>query len=180
MPEQHDDALIERLRVSVQTHVFPTNEYAWRNLQILPPVSEDDVARAETQLGFALPSFLRRLYREVGNGGFGPGYGLFPLDSGSASLDSVVTAYAAMRAMTQQDIDENWEDEEDKPSLWPERILMICDWGCNIYSLLNCSSPDLQMLRMDSNASFSKWAASSRPHCSSGSRPGWLGSRCFT
>src|SRR5690348_4575389 len=158
---QRDDQLIGQLKQAMKTGVYPAHEYSWRAPVVSPPVSHAEIAEAEARLGFALSPFLPRLYCEVGNGGFGPGYGLFPLDSGSSDLDSIVTAYAAMRAMTQQEIDENWADEDDKPSLWPARILMVCDWGCNIYSLVNCSSSDLQVLRMDSNASVSEWAVES-------------------
>lgn len=60
--------------------------------------------------------------------------------------------------MSQEDIDEHWADEEEKPVLWPEQVLMLCDWGCNIYSCLDCSSSDLPIFRMDSNISFVEWA----------------------
>ncbi len=158
---QRDDQLIEQLKRAMKTGVYPTHEYSWHAPVVAPPASHADFVEAEAHLGFALSPFLQRLYCEVGNGGFGPGYGLFPMDTGSSDLDSIVTAYAAMRAMTQQDIAENWADEDDKPSLWPARVLMVCDWGCNIYSLVNCVSSDLQVLRMDSNASLSEWAVES-------------------
>jgi len=35
-------------------------------------------------MGFALPPLLERLYSEVGNGGFGPGYELCGLSGGFA------------------------------------------------------------------------------------------------
>ena len=56
--------------------------------------------------------------------------------------------------MTQKDLDEHWADEVMKPALWPAHMLIICDWGCNIYSVLNCVSPDLTIYRMDSNENF--------------------------
>lgn len=43
------------------------------------PLGEQGINEAERQLGFALPGLLRRLYAEVGNGGFGPYYGFYPL-----------------------------------------------------------------------------------------------------
>ncbi len=158
---QRDDQLLEQLKQAMKTGAYPTREYSWRAPVVASPASHAEIAEAEARLGFALSPFLRRLYCEVGNGGFGPGYGLFPLDTGNSDMDSIVTAYTAMRAMTQREIDENWADEDDKPSLWPARVLMVCDWGCNIYSLVNCASSDLQVLRMDSNESFSEWAVES-------------------
>ncbi len=156
--DQRESALIERLKETIRTHHHPTEEYSWHHQTPSSPVTGDDLAQAEIQLGFELPSFLRRVYLEVGNGGFGPGYGLFPLNTHSSSIDSLVTAYLAMRSMSQEDSDEHWTDEEEKPVLWPERVLMLCDWGCNIYSCLDCSSSDLPIFRMDSNVSFVEWA----------------------
>jgi SMI1 / KNR4 family (SUKH-1) len=159
MQEQKENTLIERLKETIRTNRHPTGEYTWHRQIASPPVTVEELAQAEVQLGFELPTFLRRLYLEVGDGGFGPGYGLFPLNAHNPSTDSLVTAYLGMRSMSQKDIDEHWADEEVKPSLWPERVLMICDWGCNIYSCLNCSSPDLPILRMDSNVNFMvEWA----------------------
>jgi len=42
----------------------------------LRPASPEAVDEAEEAFGFPLPGLLRRLYAEVGNGGFGPGYGI--------------------------------------------------------------------------------------------------------
>src|SRR5229473_7003592 len=41
-----------------------------------PPATVDQLQETETLLGFALPPFLRILYAEIANGGFGPAYGL--------------------------------------------------------------------------------------------------------
>jgi hypothetical protein len=43
---------------------------------IAPPASVAELDEAEAALGFAIPTLLRRLYTEVGTGGFGPKYGL--------------------------------------------------------------------------------------------------------
>jgi hypothetical protein len=158
MQEQREDILIERLKEIIRTSRHATGEPTLHHQRNCSPVTEEELLQAEAQLGFALPSFLHRIYLEVGNGGFGPGYGLFPLHTPNSSLDSLVTAYLGMRSMSQEDIDEHWADEEEKPVLWPERVLMLCDWGCNIYSCLDCSSSDLPIFRMDSNVSFVEWA----------------------
>jgi hypothetical protein len=41
-----------------------------------PPATDLQLAETERLLGFALPAALRGLYKEVANGGFGPGYGI--------------------------------------------------------------------------------------------------------
>lgn len=48
----------------------------------LAPASAEAVADAERRLGHRLPPLLRRLYREVANGGFGPGYGILGVAGG--------------------------------------------------------------------------------------------------
>jgi hypothetical protein len=52
---------------AVKAKVSPTS---------VPPVSSAAIAEAEIRLGFNLPVLLRELYQCVGNGRFGPGYGL--------------------------------------------------------------------------------------------------------
>lgn len=149
MQTQPEDILIEQLKDMAQRDG-------------VSPVTEEELLQAEAQLGFALPSFVRRLYGEVANGGFG---GMFPLNGrrrsawSAAPLDTVVTAYLAMRSLSREDVEKHWSDEDEKPALWPQHTLMICDWGCNIYSCLDCASPDLPVLRMDSNRNFLvEWA----------------------
>ena len=74
---------------------------------------------------------LRRLYLEVGDGRFGPGYGLLSLhDVGDGEL-SLVDTYLEMR-----------KDSEGGPSwAWPSGLVAFCDWGCNMYSCLDCNGP---------------------------------------
>lgn len=163
MQEQRENILIERLKAIIQTSRHATGEPTWRPQRNCSPVTEEELIQAETQLGFALPSLLRRIYLEVGNGGFGPGYGLLPLNeippNAVHGMESLVAEYQGMKAFSQKDIDEYFVEEEEKPALWPERVLILCDWGCNIYSCLDCFSSDLPIFRMDSNENFLvEWA----------------------
>ncbi|RST03108.1 SMI1/KNR4 family protein [Streptomyces sp. WAC07149] len=71
-----DDLLLERL-----------HDLAWRSASSggsaagppFPPLTPTEVERAERRLGYRLPELLRRLYTEVGDGGFGPEGGLASL-----------------------------------------------------------------------------------------------------
>lgn len=163
MQEQREQRLIERLKEIIQTGCHATGEPTWRPQRNWSPVTEEELAQAETQLGFPLPRLLRRIYLEVGNGGFGPGYGLLPLNELPPNVGpdtaSLVAEYQGMRAFSQQDIEEYFAEDEEKPTLWPEHVLILCDWGCNIYSCLDCSPPELPIFRMDSNENFLvEWA----------------------
>jgi len=77
---------------------------------LAPPPGGEDFAETETALGFALPTALKQLYATIGDGGFGPGDGLF-------SLAEMVAQY---RDMT---------DEPAGPTgqLWPASLLPLCD-----------------------------------------------------
>jgi len=83
------------------------------------------VEAAEKALGFALPPLLVRLYREVGNGGFGPG--LFGLPPEGPRLNDEVDMIALYHSMRDH-------------CTWPERVLPIADLGCAMWTCLDCAS----------------------------------------
>ena len=90
-------------------------------VQPLPPLTPAPltaVIEAEDLIGAPLPSLLRRLYLEIGNGGFGPGHGVLGLAGG----------YPDDTKRTATDI--------HRQRVFPETLLAICDWGCAIYSLV--------------------------------------------
>jgi hypothetical protein len=105
--------------------------------------SPSQLAADEERLGFALPPMLKRLYVEIGNGGFGPGYGLIGI-SGGVPDDLGRTATEAYRGLRSQ--------ERSPPGWsWPEALLPICHWGCGITSCVDCSTPDFRMRIFDPN-----------------------------
>jgi len=93
-----------------------------------PPVTRQLLKQAESALGFALSGFLRQLYLRVGNGGFGPGYGLIAL-RGEPTLYGLDLIDLYLKLV----------NDPPPPPLnpWPRPYLMIADWGCNIVSVLN-------------------------------------------
>jgi hypothetical protein len=106
----------------------------------LSPASSDAVDEAEHALGFPLPRLLRRLYLEVGNGGFGPGYGIlgvrdgFTDDLGDTALDAYRRFHSLRRDFSV-----------------PDSLLPICHWGCAIYSLVDCATASIDMWACDPN-----------------------------
>lgn len=144
MPRMSGDELLSALRERL-TH------------DARPPLSEPALCEAEARLGFALPLLLRRVYGEVANGGFGPR--LLPLTLPNESfsawrLNSVVLWYRGLR--DELPTLEDFDPEVDDPphSEWPAGLLMISDWGCNIYSLVDCSQEEMSVLRHDNNISL--------------------------
>ncbi len=108
----------------------------------LVPAPADAVEEAEDLIGCQLPPLLRRLYLEVGNGGFGPGYGMLGLRGGHragnrwAALDFYRAAHDPSSAY--------W-------SFLPAGLLPVCYWGCGIYSFIDCSRPEGPMWGWDPN-----------------------------
>ncbi|GAA3829117.1 hypothetical protein GCM10022206_79710 [Streptomyces chiangmaiensis] len=88
----------------------------WGRPSLPEPVEDAALTRAEAALGFSPPPLLAGLYRRIGDGGFGPEYGLLPLlDSPPAGEPTAVPQYLANR--------ESGRKHSDWP--WPEGVLPI-------------------------------------------------------
>lgn len=114
------DAVVRRIATGGYIDEVPASRLA--SLRPAPPAA---VAEAEELAGRSLPSLLRRLYLEVGNGGFGPGYGLLGLRHGhrTGGLDALTGLNRG--------------------------VLTLCEWGCGINSELNLT--DGQICGYDPN-----------------------------
>lgn len=101
-----------------------------------PPTSVEAVEAAEHVLGYPLPSLLRRLYMQVGNGGFGPGYGIIGLLEG----DEARHPRSELRHR-------RWTTAcPAGTALFP-----LCTWGCAIYSFVDCADAEARMWAWDPN-----------------------------
>jgi hypothetical protein len=161
-----EDTLIGRLKQQISTGKSPSEEYGMLRQYADPPLTMADLIEAEAKLGFSLPPLLKRIYCEVGNGGFGPGYRLykFALDP---SVDdrydrALVDTYLALHPPGDAgfSLSPGEESAEGQQPIcyyeYPPQVLMICDWGCNIYSFIDCSSPEYRVLRKDHNYSLTE------------------------
>jgi len=137
-----EDLLIEELKALACKGTFPApcqSEYQGVTYHVNLPVTQADLADAEKLLGFALPPFLKRVYLEVGNGGFGPGYGLAPLFTPALFPEEEVYFQPSLVHTT---LCYRGKD-------WPETLLYLCGWGCNIYSSIDCSHPQYPIVRSE-------------------------------
>ncbi|HVR62942.1 MAG TPA: SMI1/KNR4 family protein [Polyangia bacterium] len=136
--------LIAKLRERAADASLATDEAADITSGATVPVDDVSIARAETLLGRRLPSLLRDAYSNVGDGGFGPGYGLLRLlpDPRSADVESVVGLYTALCSI----------DPEDAAWSWPVDLIPFCDWGCAIRTCVDSSTPDGTIITFDPNA----------------------------
>lgn len=115
-----------------------------------PVALEAAMAIDEQRLGFTLPPLLKRLYAEIGNGGWGPGYGLIGLTGGKPDdLGNTATSSYIVR---------RGRDPEEPDWQWPEGLLPICHWGCAIYSCVDCLDAAASMTVFDPNESVSSWS----------------------
>lgn len=108
----------------------------------LPPVAAKALQAAERAIGFNLPELVRILYLKVGNGGFGPEYGIVGT-KGGAKLDgcTLETCY------------QNMVDLESENSVWrwPKHLLPLANYGCGMWSCVDCEYQKLPMILWDPN-----------------------------
>jgi hypothetical protein len=127
----NDDELLQAFRERVASLLDPDDPAP----EPYPFASPEEIALTETHLGFHLPPLLRSVYG-IANGGIGPGNGLLPVGEDEDTLAAVYRSFA----------DATYAPSSGEPGFdqypWPERLLPICDWGCAIWSCLDCRSAD--------------------------------------
>jgi len=126
--------LIRRLQRRIQTE--PTVDMACcPPIRPRPPVSQKQLAQAEAKIGFPLPPLVRDIYTQVGDGGFGPGYGFIQL------------GHLVVRRQNINAVEECPDEEEDyEPLEWPDQFVDLVGWGCLYYSGILCDEPSCPVL----------------------------------
>jgi len=123
--------------------------------ELLPLATVEAVKAAQDAVGFHFPTLLERLWIEVANGGFGPGYGLFGVEGGLADDDMALTTAPYCLASLETGLMPEPSDsaggtsEADGPAEfapWPEKLVPICEWGCQHLSAIDCATPEGQMV----------------------------------
>ena len=119
------DALIARIKARVVNPLRAVDAATWVRPMptIAPPAIAAEVDAAETALGFGIPPLLRRLYMEVGNGGFGPNYGLegvptIPPAPGAADIVALYEMYSGE------------PPRECRAHVWPCGWVPLISGGC--------------------------------------------------
>jgi hypothetical protein len=136
-----DDTLVAEIKAFVMRHPPPElvpdamltaedfQKLGYTPRALFPVASKSDVANAEAELGFALPPLITRLFMEVSNGIAGFAYDIMGLQGGCASdSGTLVEAYLSFRA-----------GEDYKAGPWKAGMLPFCNWGCAIYSCVDCA-----------------------------------------
>jgi hypothetical protein len=114
------------------------------------PATEEQLRTSEAALGFPLPPLLHTLYAELANGGFGPGAGVRGIIGGYGTptppldeyrTDETIVGYDSWhkthaRLIDLTDYADQWKQDAHGEYLllpytvWPQRMLALCDLGC--------------------------------------------------
>ncbi len=142
--------IIEQLLSRIQDQEKARSMGTFGEFHVFPVTTEATIRAAEQKLDFSLPRLLRELYLKVGNGGFGPGYGLFGVTGGAPAIANdgtyydLVSFYCLYRG--DQSVPRLPEEIMTQGRLfletlegWFDQLVPICAWGCHHYSLLDCS-----------------------------------------
>jgi hypothetical protein len=91
-----------------------------------PPASETAVGEAESLIGCPLHPLHLALLEDVGNGGFGPGFGLIGLRAGHTDGEGRSAVDLLLHLFP-----------PGMPGGGVSGLLPLCDWGCGIWSCLD-------------------------------------------
>ena len=164
-----DQVLIEAIRKRAADPLRATDGADALPPKVFPVALPKNIAEAQRSLGFELPGLLRELYLRVGNGGFGPGYGLLGVEGGASdgTGKTLVEVYAALAA----------PDPDDRHWRWPSRLLPVANLGCAMYACVDCSTAEERVVWFEPNphSSGEPWDDSFIPLAPSMSH--WL--RCW-
>ena len=107
-----------------------------------PPVGPKALQATERAIGFKLPELVRALYLTVGNGGFGPEYGIIGT-KGGAKLDgcTLETCYQDLIKL----------ESENSVWRWPNHLLPLANYGCGMWACVDCEYQKLPMILWDPN-----------------------------
>jgi hypothetical protein len=93
-----------------------------------PPATDAIILETETALGFQLPPLLKQIYTQIGNGGFGAGYGIIGAIGGyKPGHWTLVESYNDVIAGAKY---LGFE--------WQAGLLPFCEWGCSMVTCVDC------------------------------------------
>ena len=116
--------------------------------ELRPVLSPQELEWAEEALGAALPEELRTFYLEVGDGGAGPAYGLYP--SGELNGYRPAHPYPGLEGLTQAALAAGWNPQEEEclrvPGESMAGVAGISDEGCGGETCLVLNGPQAGQL----------------------------------
>ncbi len=144
------EALVARIKERVAAPQIAVDASTWVEPvpTVAPPVTHAEVDAAEAALGFPVPPLLRRLYTEVGNGGFGPDYGLegVPRIPAVPGTPDIVALYEMYNSRP---------PEDDRGHVWPRGWVPLISGGCLYMECVDFLVPPYRVRRYDGGCG--KW-----------------------
>jgi hypothetical protein len=104
-------ALISQIQRRTQDPIWLAERPKHQLARLFKPAKEVEIAAAERALGFGFPPLLRKLYLEIGNGGFGPGYGLQSVrsaDTDQLRVEAVTRAMESINHGRETNLESYW------------------------------------------------------------------------
>lgn len=101
----------------------------------LAPATSEQIVHTEQVVGRELSAALKAIYLSLANGGFGPGYGLV----GVSGLTAVTRADWRLSERAARYLEEHPERYLECDQV-PEGLVLMCDWGCGLTSMLDLNT----------------------------------------
>lgn len=135
----NSDEIMRAVRKRLATPEKRTDEEVAKSLNSRATVKEIEVAEQILDLKFV--PLLKRLFVEVANGGFGPGYGLLgvAINDVSENSQSLVNLYEGQSSA-------EWKARFPH---WPIQMVRIAYMGCDVYAVADFSSPECDVFHFD-------------------------------
>ncbi len=115
-----------------------------------PPLDEETVAECEKAINVKLPDLVRQFYSRVANGCVINDFMvMLPLYDESDTEEDVVSTYVSMLEASEEIIEDFDEEEGDVQLEWIPGMLIICDQGCGMRTVLDCNDPAGRMVEVD-------------------------------
>lgn len=130
-PDHSRERLVQSLRERAVDSSRATDMAKLGPFPHFAPATHETIAECESQLGLELPGIYRDVLLNVGNGGFGPGYGILGIGEDGAHDDlgrDLVDRYENHKLVNTGYA--HWH--------WPFGMLPFCYYGCDIYACVNC------------------------------------------
>lgn len=97
------------------------------------PAALEQIRLTEAALGFDLPPVYKDVVGKIANGSFGPGYGMFGVEGGHGDFDG--------KSLLELYVQSHTPGAKGYLPLLPEKMLPLCNWGCGMYSCMDCTDP---------------------------------------
>jgi len=136
-------SFLDQLRARASDPARATDDAKRAPAKSFPPLDEHTVVLAESRIGFRMPAVLRALYLTVGNGGYGPAYGLLGLVGGAKNEDGLDAVGVYERFRRPDSADSHWS--------WPTALLPVGHLGCAMFACVDCNSSEGALVWFEPN-----------------------------